>query len=116
LREFLHVDDCADALVFLMQRYSGDQHVNVGYGQDISIGALARLVAEVVGFTGRLRFDPSAPDGAPRKLMDSRRLRQLGWTPKIPLRDGVQATYQWYLSHAAAGSGRAAMSDGGPKA
>jgi len=102
LREFLHVDDCADALVFLMQRYSGEEHVNVGFGEDLSIADLAWLVAEVVGFEGRLTFDAAKPDGTPRKLMDSGRLRALGWTPKIALRDGVRGVYDWYLRNASA--------------
>jgi len=104
LREFLHVDDCADALVFLMQRYTGEAHVNVGFGEDISIGDLARLVAEVVRFEGRLSFDASKPDGTPRKLMDSGRLRALGWTPRIGLRDGVGQVYDWYARRLAEGS------------
>jgi len=97
LREFLHVDDCADALVFLMQRYSGEQHVNVGFGDDLSIADLARLVAEVVGFEGRLVFDASKPDGTPRKLMDSGRLHAMGWAPRISLREGVRGVYEWYV-------------------
>jgi len=104
LREFLHVDDCADALVFLMQRYTGEAHVNVGFGEDISIGDLASLVAEVVRFEGRLSFDASKPDGTPRKLMDSGRLRALGWTPRIGLRDGVGQVYDWYARRLAEGS------------
>jgi GDP-L-fucose synthase len=104
LREFLHVDDCADALVFLMQRYTGEAHVNVGFGEDISIGDLARLVAEVVRFEGRLSFDASKPDGTPRKLMDSGRLRALGWAPRIGLRDGVGQVYDWYARRLAEGS------------
>jgi GDP-L-fucose synthase len=99
LREFLHVDDCADALVFLMQRYSGEEHVNVGFGEDLSIAELARVVTEVVGFEGRLAFDATKPDGTPRKLMDSGRLRAMGWTPRIGLRDGVRGVYDWYLRH-----------------
>jgi GDP-L-fucose synthase len=97
LREFLHVDDCADALVFLMTRYSGDEHVNVGSGSDISIADLARLVAEVIGFEGQLVFDTSKPDGTPRKLMDGSRLKALGWTPKVELKRGLEEVYQWYL-------------------
>ena len=104
LREFLHVDDCADALVFLMQRYTGEAHVNVGFGEDISIGDLASLVAEVVRFEGRLSFDASKPDGTPRKLMDSGRLRALGWAPRIGLRDGVGQVYDWYARRLAEGS------------
>ena len=98
-REFLHVDDCADALVFLIQRYSGEAHVNVGSGEDLPIAELARRVAEVVGFDGALRFDTTRPDGTPRKLMDSARLAGLGWTPKIDLADGLAETYRWFLAH-----------------
>jgi len=97
LREFLHVDDCADALVFLMQRYTGEEHVNVGFGEDLSIADLARLVAEVVEFEGRLVFDASKPDGTPRKLMDSGRLHAMGWAPRIGLREGVRGVYAWYV-------------------
>jgi GDP-L-fucose synthase len=96
LREFLHVDDCADALVHLMQTCSEPGHVNVGSGVEISIADLAALVAEVVGFTGRLVFDPTRPDGTPRKLMDNARLAALGWAPRIALREGIAATYAWY--------------------
>ena len=98
-REFMHVDDCADALVFLMQSYSASEHVNVGSGEDLTILALAELVCEVVGFKGRIVTDASKPDGTPRKLMSGERLRQLGWTPKISLRDGVEQTYRWYLEN-----------------
>lgn len=98
-REFLHVDDLADALVFLMRRYEGEAHVNVGWGEDLSIRELAELVARVVGYEGRLAFDPSKPDGTPRKLLDVGRLQALGWQPTIRLEDGVRATYQWYLDN-----------------
>lgn len=101
LRELLHVDDLADALVFLMKRYSDEPHVNVGTGTDISIRQLAEAIARTVGVESRLRFDPSRPDGAPRKLLDSGKLQSLGWTPKIGLEDGLRATYAWYLAHAA---------------
>jgi GDP-L-fucose synthase len=96
LREFLHVDDCADALVFLMKAYDGVDHVNVGYGKDISIADLARLIAEVVGFKGGIVFDPRSPDGTPRKLMDSSRLHTMGWSPRISLREGLGPVYRWY--------------------
>ena len=94
LREFLHVDDLADACVFLLENYSEEQFVNVGYGEDISIGDLAKLVKKIVGFEGELRFDSSKPDGTPKKLMDSSRLRSFGWAPKITLEAGIQSTYQ----------------------
>ena len=96
LREFLHVDDCADALVFLTTRYSGAQHVNVGSGEEISIAELARLVLRVVGHEAELNFDTSKPDGTPRKLMDNTKLRSMGWSPRVPLEDGVRAAYEAY--------------------
>lgn len=92
-REFLHADDCADALVFLMKNYSDDSHVNVGSGEDISILELAELICKIVGFEGDIKHDLNKPDGAPRKLMNSRRLRALGWSPKTALGDGIEATY-----------------------
>lgn len=100
-REFLHVDDLADACVFLMQRYEGEEPVNVGCGEDVSIRELAQLVRRTVGFSGELRFDTSKPDGTPRKLLDVSRLNALGWTPKVGLRDGLAATYQWFLANQA---------------
>lgn len=99
LREFLHVDDLADAVAFLMEGYSGSGHVNVGSGKEVSIKELAEMVKEVVGFQGDLVWDSSKPDGTPRKLMDSSKLAGLGWTPKIPLRDGLVDTYKWYLEN-----------------
>ena len=93
LREFLHVDDLADACVFLLKNYSGEEHVNVGSGEEIAIGDLADLVAEVIGFEGAVRRDSTKPDGTPRKLMDSSRLLGMGWAPKITLRDGIASTY-----------------------
>ncbi|XP_078443364.1 putative GDP-L-fucose synthase 2 [Wolffia australiana] len=101
LREFLNVDDLADAVVFLMDKYSGLQHVNVGSGEEVTIKELAELIKEVVQFEGELVWDSSKPDGTPRKLMDSSKLADLGWVPKISLRDGLQATYQWYLQNVA---------------
>jgi GDP-L-fucose synthase len=100
-REFLHVDDLADALVVLMQRYSDEAPINVGCGEDISIAELAALVSEIVGFSGKLVFDTSKPDGAPRKLLDVSKLSALGWAPQIGLREGIAWTYQWFLEHAA---------------
>lgn len=97
-REFLHVDDLADALVFLMKGYSGDVALNVGVGEDISIGELAQLVADVVGWTGTFAYDRSKPDGTPRKLVDVTRLSELGWKARISLREGIERTYQDYLS------------------
>lgn len=99
LREFLHVDDLADAVVFLMDKYSGVEHLNVGSGKEVSIKELAELVKEVVGFHGELVWDTSKPDGTPRKLMDSSKLLALGWQPKISLRDGLVDTYNWYVKN-----------------
>ncbi|XP_076893876.1 putative GDP-L-fucose synthase 2 [Bidens hawaiensis] len=98
LREFLHVDDLADAVVFLLENYSDLEHVNVGSGKEVSIKELAELVKEVVGFEGELVWDTSKPDGTPRKLMDSSTLAKLGWEPKISLRDGLVGTYKWYVT------------------
>jgi len=99
-REFLHVDDLADACVFLMQNYSSPDIVNVGWGKDISIAELADLISGVVGFGGGLEFDPSKPDGTPRKLLDTSRLTALGWQPRIELEAGIASTYDWYRSKA----------------
>ena len=98
-REFLYVDDLADAALFLMRNYSAGELVNVGCGEDLTILELAQTVAEVVGFQGRLRFDASKPDGTPRKLLDVSRLSALGWKAQVPLRDGLERTYRWYLEH-----------------
>ena len=97
LREFLHVDDCADALVHIMKNYSDTKHVNVGSGTDLSIFELAQLVAEVVGFDGKIITDPTKKDGTPRKLMSADKLRALGWGPKTDLRTGLADTYKWFL-------------------
>ncbi len=97
LREFLHVDDCADACVHLMKAYSAESHVNVGSGEDISILELARLVAEVVGFEGGITRDLSKPDGTPRKLMSADKLRALGWSPRIGLKAGIADAYRSFL-------------------
>ncbi|KAL2482815.1 putative GDP-L-fucose synthase 2 [Forsythia ovata] len=99
LREFLHVADLADALVFLMEKYSGLEHVNVGSGKEVSIKELTELVKEVVGYEGEIVWDSSKPDGTPRKLMDSSKLEGLGWEPKISLKDGLMDTYRWYLEN-----------------
>jgi GDP-L-fucose synthase len=97
-REFLHVDDCADALVYILQFYSDMEHINVGSGEDLTILELAELTANVVGFRGRLVTDPSKPDGTPRKLMSGAKLAALGWKPKKRLEAGIRETYEWYLS------------------
>ncbi|MBS3848541.1 GDP-L-fucose synthase [Devosia sp. BSSL-BM10] len=101
-REFLHADDCADALVFLLKTYSGDEHVNVGSSQDVTIIELTELVCEIVGFGGTIVHDLSKPDGAPRKLMSAERIHSLGWSPTIELREGISATYQWFRKNHAA--------------
>jgi GDP-L-fucose synthase len=98
-REFLHVDDLADACVFLMRNYDGDGWVNVGWGRDETIAELADTIRRVVGFTGSLRFDSSKPDGTPRKLLDTSRLAALGWAPKIGLEAGIRSTYEWFLNN-----------------
>jgi GDP-L-fucose synthase len=98
-REFLHADDLARAVVHLMDVYSGEELVNIGCGEDLSVRELAELIAGVVGFTGRLVFDPSKPDGTPRKLLDVSKAFGLGWRPTISLQEGVASTYQWFLTH-----------------
>jgi len=100
-REFLHVDDLADAAVFLMQNYSGEQFLNVGTGTDLPIVELARLVGDVVGFEDSIVTDPSKPDGTPRKLLDVSRLEAMGWKARIGLREGVADAYAWYLDNTA---------------
>ncbi|HXJ01402.1 MAG TPA: GDP-L-fucose synthase [Micropepsaceae bacterium] len=95
-REFLHVDDCADGLVHLVVHFSGEGPVNVGTGQDVTIRELAETIARIVGFSGRLIFDPSRPDGTPRKLTDVTKLHGLGWTAHIPLAEGLEQTYRWF--------------------
>ncbi|CAA0814686.1 Putative GDP-L-fucose synthase 2 [Striga hermonthica] len=101
LREFLHVDDLADAIVFLLENYSGVEHVNVGSGKEVTIKELAELVKDVVGYKGEIVWDSSKPDGTPRKLMDSSKLAGMGWEPKISLKDGLVGTYKWYLDNVA---------------
>lgn len=101
-REFLHVDDLADAAVTLMQRYDRPEIVNVGTGEDLTIRELAEMVREVVGYTGRLTFDTGKPDGTPRKLLDVTRLKGIGWSARIGLREGIGSTYRWYLASSAA--------------
>ncbi len=110
-REFLHADDCADALVFLLKTYSGHDHVNVGSGEDISILDLTKLVCEVVGFEGEIEHDLSKPDGTPRKLMSADTLRGMGWQPKIQLRDGVSEAYRWFLESISSAGETARMTD-----
>jgi GDP-L-fucose synthase len=100
-REFLHVDDCASALVFLLKSYSGDSHVNVGSGTDLTINELARLVMQAVAFEGTLQHDTSKPDGTPRKLMSNDKLAAMGWNSCISLESGLRTTYQWFLQNRA---------------
>lgn len=103
-REFLYVDDLADACVFLMRHYDSEEIVNVGAGSDVTIAELAGMLREVTGFEGRLTFDSTKPDGTPRKLLDVSRMEALGWKARIPLADGVRETYDWYRKHAARGA------------
>lgn len=105
-REFLHVDDLAGACVFLMENYSGDDPVNVGTGEDVSIAELAGLVRDAVGYRGGISYDASRPDGTPRKLLDVGRLRELGWRAGTPLDGGIRDTYAWYLESLAVSAGR----------
>jgi GDP-L-fucose synthase len=105
-REFLHVDDLADALVFLMERYSGEGHINVGCGEDVSVRELAQMIADVVGYAGGFRYATDKPDGAPRKLLDVAKLTALGWRPRIPLRAGLQNAYRWFCANTATAGGR----------
>ena len=100
-REFLHVDDLADAVIYLLKTYDDEAIVNIGWGQDVTIRELAEIVASVAGFRGRLEFDSSKPDGTPRKLLDTSRLTALGWTPKIKLKAGIEDTYAWFKDHVA---------------
>jgi GDP-L-fucose synthase len=99
-REFLYVNDLADALCFLMERYDSLEIINVGWGEDVTIAELAALIADVVGFRGTVAFDRSKPDGTPRKLLDVGKITALGWQPRTRLPDGIRATYDWYLANA----------------
>jgi GDP-L-fucose synthase len=108
LREFLHVDDLASAVVFCLDNYDEYEHINCGSGTEISIRELAELIRHVVNYDGKLTFDATKPDGTPRKIMDSSRIMALGWAPKIPLDEGVSNAYQWYLQHKVAGANLAA--------
>jgi len=96
-REFLHTDDCADALLLIMQSYSDDEHINVGSGEDLPIVDLAKLICEVVGFEGEIVNDLTKPDGTPRKLMSGEKLKRMGWRAKIDLREGLASTYEFFL-------------------
>jgi GDP-L-fucose synthase len=98
-REFLHVDDLAEACLFLMETYDSPELINVGCGQDVTIRELAALVGKVIGFSGQLEWDTTKPDGTPRKLLDVSRLNKLGWKASTPLEEGIRATYQWWLAN-----------------
>jgi GDP-L-fucose synthase len=100
LREFLHVDDLADACLFLMLHYEQPGIINIGVGRDISIGELAAMVASIVGFKGQIEYDASKPDGTPRKLVDTTKINGLGWQARIGLREGIEQTYRWFLDNA----------------
>ena len=101
LREFLHVDDCAAACLYLMEHYDDEEIVNIGVGEDISIADLARLVGEAVGYQGEIVYDSSKPDGTPRKLVDTTKINGLGWRAGISLQEGIRSTYQWFLDNEA---------------
>ncbi|MCW9057750.1 MAG: GDP-L-fucose synthase [Gammaproteobacteria bacterium] len=105
LREFLHVDDCAAACLFLMEQYEGNEIVNIGFGSDISIADLAGLVKQAVGYEGEIVYDSSKPDGTPRKLVDTGRITSLGWKPRIGLEEGIRDAYAWFLEHVEAEPG-----------
>jgi GDP-L-fucose synthase len=105
-REFLHVDDLAAAACFALENYDRSEPLNVGLGEDVSISQLASIVARIIGYTGEVRFDPSKPDGTPRKLLDASRLHALGWNARIGLEEGIASTYEWYQANVArAGAG-----------
>ena len=95
-REFLYVDDCAAGIVFLLKNYSSLQHVNLGSGTDITIRELAQCIKEIVGFKGALKFDPTKPDGVPRKLLDTSKVNKLNWKSSVLLKSGLSKTYQWF--------------------
>ena len=99
LREFLHVDDLADACMFLLQEYDDPEIINIGVGDDLTIADLADMVRDVVGFDGEIVYDASKPDGTPRKLVDTSKINALGWQAKTGLRDGIENTYRWFLDN-----------------
>ena len=100
-REFLHVEDLADAVLFLLQNYDAEPIVNIGWGEDLTIRELSEIIMSAIGYSGSLTFDHSKPDGTPRKLLDVSRLHSLGWRPRISLRAGIESTYAWFKDHAA---------------
>ena len=97
-REFLHVDDLANACIFLLKNYSDINHINIGVGEDLSIAELVNIISDVVGFNNEIYFNDDYPDGTPRKLLDVSKLKSMGWKPNISLKDGIKSTYEWYLS------------------
>jgi GDP-L-fucose synthase len=97
LREFMHIDDFVDAAIFLMEHYSAEAPINAGTGQEVSILELAQLISGIVGWEGRFVLDTTKPDGMPRKLLDTTRLNEMGWKPRVTLADGIRATYEWFL-------------------
>ena len=99
LREFMHVDDCADGIIFLLENYSNMEHINLGTGQELSIWDLIEMIKSAVGFKGETKYDNSKPDGTPRKLLYSEKILALGWSPNISLQKGLKATYKWYLEN-----------------
>jgi GDP-L-fucose synthase len=99
-REFLHVDDLADAVIFMLRNYNAEEMINVGWGQDLTIRELAEMVMSAIGYSGGLEFDSSKPDGTPRKLLDVTRLNDLGWRPRISLKSGIESTYLWFKENA----------------
>jgi GDP-L-fucose synthase len=111
MREFLHVDDAADGIVFVLKNYSNEAVINIGTGSEISIANLARLIGQVIGFQGEMEFDASKPDGTPRKIVDTSRLTRMGWQSRISLAEGLADTWQWYLKNLASTDAR-----GGPRA
>ena len=111
-REFLHVDDLADACLFLMRRYEGDEHINVGTGEDLSIRSLAELVRDIVAPELTIEWDAAKPDGSPRKLLDVRRLHDLGWRHRVEVPDGIAATYRWFVDELAKGGVRGVRAPG----
>jgi GDP-L-fucose synthase len=100
MREFLHVDDLAEACYVCMQNYDGEEHINVGTGEDVTIKELAHTISDVVRFMGDIEWDTTKPNGTPRKVLNVDKIKSLGWEPKISLRDGIEQTYKWYKENA----------------
>ena len=100
MREFLHVDDLAEACHLVMEKYDGREHLNIGPGEDVTIKELATTIADVVGFNGELRWDTTKPNGTPRKVLNVDKIKSLGWEPQISLKEGIKSTYEWYKDYA----------------